>query len=48
LDKEAECRRGIETLREIEFLLVRVVSVREIMDGEQIKARGGVEDVWVG
>ncbi|OJA12931.1 hypothetical protein AZE42_09296 [Rhizopogon vesiculosus] len=26
----------------------RVVSVKEIVEGEQVKARGAVEDVWVG
>jgi crotonobetainyl-CoA:carnitine CoA-transferase CaiB-like acyl-CoA transferase len=26
----------------------RVVNVKEIVEGEQVKARGAVEDVWVG
>ncbi|TFY63939.1 hypothetical protein EVG20_g6124 [Dentipellis fragilis] len=37
----------LETLNEIGVPVGRVVSVREIVEGEQVKARGLVEDVWV-
>ena len=46
--KERSAEEVLETLREIGVPVGRVVSVREIVDGEQIKARGSVEDVWVG
>lgn len=43
------------TVEEVEMILMeanvpvgRVNSVKDIVEGEQVKARGAVEDVWVG
>lgn len=44
----ARSAEEVETiLNEVGVPVGRVCTVKEIVEGEQIKARGGVEDVWV-
>ncbi|THH18336.1 hypothetical protein EW146_g2641 [Bondarzewia mesenterica] len=46
--KQRSVEDVLETLGAIGVPVGRVVSVREVVEGEQIKARGSIEDVWVG
>ena len=46
--KQRHAEEVLETLRKIGVPVGRVVNVKDIVEGEQIKARGSIEDVWVG